>query len=43
VVEVYSKELHIGDKLVKVATDEIRDGQPVNDKPAKKGEKEEEE
>ena len=41
VVEVYSKELHLGDKLVKVATDEIRDGQPVNDKPAKKGEKEE--
>ena len=39
-VEVYSKELNIGDKLVKVATDEIRDGQPVNDKPAKKGEKE---
>jgi membrane fusion protein (multidrug efflux system) len=43
VVEVYSKDLHIGDKLVKIATDEIRDGQPVNDKPAKKGEKEEEE
>jgi membrane fusion protein (multidrug efflux system) len=42
VVEVYSKELHLGDKLVKVATDEIRDGQPVNDKPAKKGEKVEE-
>lgn len=39
-VEVYSKELNIGDKLVKVATDEIRDGQPVNDKPAKKDEKE---
>jgi len=39
-VEVYSKELNIGDKLVKVATDEIRDGQPVNDKPAKKSEKE---
>ena len=42
VVEVYSKELRVGDKLVKVATDEIRDGQPVNDKPAKKGEKEDE-
>jgi len=40
VVEVYSKDLHLGDKLVKVATDEIRDGQPVNDKPVKKGEKE---
>ena len=39
VVEVYGKDLHLGDKLVKVATDEIRDGQPVNDKPAKKGEK----
>ncbi|CAM3791685.1 efflux RND transporter periplasmic adaptor subunit [Mucilaginibacter galii] len=42
VVEVYGKDLHLGDKLVKVATDEIRDGQPVNDKPAKKGEKVEE-
>jgi multidrug efflux pump subunit AcrA (membrane-fusion protein) len=35
-VEVYSKELKPGDKLVKTATDEIRDGQPVSDKPAKK-------
>jgi RND family efflux transporter MFP subunit len=34
-VEVYSKELKSGDKLVKTATDEIRDGQPVKDKPAK--------
>jgi len=37
-VEVYSKDLHIGDKLVKTATDEIRDGQPVKDQPAKKEE-----
>ncbi|WP_345948223.1 efflux RND transporter periplasmic adaptor subunit [Mucilaginibacter sp. PAMB04274] len=35
-VEVYSKALKIGDKLVKTATDEIRDGQPVKDTPAKK-------
>jgi membrane fusion protein, multidrug efflux system len=37
-VEVYSKALKPGDKLVKTATDEIRDGQPVKDTPAKKGE-----
>jgi membrane fusion protein (multidrug efflux system) len=35
-VEVYGKDLKIGDKLVMNATDEIRDGKAVNDKPAKK-------
>ncbi len=37
-VEVYSKELALGDRLIKVATDEIRDGQPVKDAVAKKEE-----
>jgi membrane fusion protein (multidrug efflux system) len=37
-VEVYGKDLKIGDKLVMNATDEIRDGKAVNDKPAKKEE-----
>ncbi|WP_248282176.1 efflux RND transporter periplasmic adaptor subunit [Mucilaginibacter robiniae] len=32
VIEIYSKELNPGDRIVKAATDEIRDGQPVNDK-----------
>lgn len=32
VIEIYSKELNAGDRIVKAATDEIRDGQPVNDK-----------
>ncbi|MBS7563458.1 efflux RND transporter periplasmic adaptor subunit [Mucilaginibacter sp. Bleaf8] len=30
-IEIYSKELNAGDKLVKTATDEIRDGQPVKE------------
>ncbi|WP_158828148.1 efflux RND transporter periplasmic adaptor subunit [Mucilaginibacter lacusdianchii] len=37
-VEIYGKGLNPGDKLVKTATDEIRDGQPVKETPAKKDE-----
>lgn len=37
-IQVYSKDLKIGDKLVLVATDEIRDGGKVSDKPATKKE-----
>ncbi|MDT3405164.1 efflux RND transporter periplasmic adaptor subunit [Mucilaginibacter terrae] len=37
-VQVYSKDLKIGDKIILSATDEIRDGGTVSDKPAAKKE-----
>ncbi len=36
-MEIFSKELKPGDRIVKAATDEIRDGQPLNDNAKPKG------
>ncbi len=36
-VEIFSKDLHIGDRLISKASDEIRDGQPVDDRAKSQG------